>query len=172
MARTGAGDSWAAGAMAGFLATVPMSVAMGALHRRLPREDRRPLPPRKVMMRLAGALGLRQGMGERQRQVATAAGHFAYGAAGGALYARLCNALALPLALGGPAFGLAVWAASYLGVLPTLGLMRPATEHPVRYNALMIVSHLVWGGCLGVLVQYLRPATGSPGNAPHGRGDD
>jgi uncharacterized membrane protein YagU involved in acid resistance len=151
--------------MAGFLATVPMSVAMGALHRRLPREDRRRLPPRKVMMRLAHALGLRQKMGERQRQVATAAGHFAFGAAGGALYARLCDALALPPTIYGPAFGLAVWAISYLEVLPTLGLLRPATEHPVRYSALMIVSHLLWGGCLGLLVQSLRSARAGPGKA-------
>jgi hypothetical protein len=74
----------------------------------------------------------------------------------GALYGPLSRAIPLPAPLAGPAFGLAVWAANYLGVLPALGLLRPATEHPPRRNALMIAAHLVWGLATGLLVETFR----------------
>ena len=38
----------ATGAMAGFLATIPMTIAMELLHRRLPWTQRYPLPPREI----------------------------------------------------------------------------------------------------------------------------
>jgi uncharacterized membrane protein YagU involved in acid resistance len=82
--------------------------------------------------------------------------HFGYGAATGALYAPLARALRPPAVPGGVAFGLAVWGASYLGLLPALGILRPATEHPPRRTALMIAAHVVWGAVLGLLVAQLR----------------
>jgi uncharacterized membrane protein YagU involved in acid resistance len=53
----------------------------------------------------------------------------------------------------GATFGLGVWVASYLGLMPMLGILRPATRHPARRNALMIAAHLVWGGVLGGLMR-------------------
>jgi hypothetical protein len=55
----------------------------------------------------------------------------------------------------GVALGLGVWTASYLGVLPALGILRPATEHPARRTALMIAAHVVWGSALGSTLQAL-----------------
>ena len=49
------------------------------------------------------------------------------------------------------AYGLAVWTTGYLGLLPALGALRPATEHPPRRTALMIAAHVVWGAALGLL---------------------
>jgi uncharacterized membrane protein YagU involved in acid resistance len=51
--------------------------------------------------------------------------------------------------------GLAVWTGSYLGWVPALGILPPATEHPWRRNVMMIVAHLVWGMTLGAFVKGL-----------------
>jgi hypothetical protein len=48
-----------------------------------------------------------------------------------------------------------VWAASYLGLLPALRLLPPATNHPRHRTALMIAAHLVWGSALGAILQAM-----------------
>jgi putative membrane protein len=57
--------------------------------------------------------------------------------------------------LKGSLFGLIVWSGSYLGLLPGLEILSPATRHPAGRNALMIIAHIVWGSTLGVLVDSL-----------------
>ena len=52
--------------------------------------------------------------------------------------------------------GLGVWAGSYLGLLPALGLLSPATQHPPRRTAVMIAAHVVWGSALGIFTELLR----------------
>ncbi|HVF27979.1 MAG TPA: DUF6789 family protein [Pyrinomonadaceae bacterium] len=140
------------GALAGLAATVPMTAAMKLMHRLLPREERYPLPPRRVTMRLAEKAGVKEYLDEPERKALTVAGHFAYGAAVGALYAPLARKVPLAPPLAGAAYGLAVWTVSYLGWLPAANLITPATEHPARRNALMIVAHLVWGAAAGALI--------------------
>jgi uncharacterized membrane protein YagU involved in acid resistance len=129
-----------------------MTAAMKLMHRQLPRAERYPLPPRRVTMRLAEKAGVKQHLDEPERKALTIAGHFAYGAAVGALYAPLARNSPLRPPLTGATYGLAVWAVSYLGWLPAARLISPATEHPVRRNALMIAAHLVWGAATGALV--------------------
>ncbi len=55
----------------------------------------------------------------------------------------------------GMLFGLLVWIVSYLGLLPGLRVLTPATEHPVRRSALMVAAHLVWGWCVASVFQIL-----------------
>ena len=144
------------GAVAGFVATVPMTVAMELMHRQLPESERYPLPPREIVMEVAEEAGVKEHLDEPERLGATLAAHFAYGTAIGALYAPLAQKLELPPALGGAGYGLAIWAGSYLGWLPAMNILRPATEHPARRNALMIAAHLVWGSVTGVIVSRLN----------------
>jgi uncharacterized membrane protein YagU involved in acid resistance len=144
------------GALAGVVATVPMTVAMELMHRQLPAHERYPLPPREIMMEVAEEAGVKEQMDEPERIGMTLAAHFGYGAAVGALYAPLARRLPLPPALGGAAYGFIVWAGSYLGLLPAMGILRPATEHPPRRNALMITAHLIWGAAAGVLIDSLE----------------
>ena len=75
-----------------------------------------------------------------------------YGAAMGSLYALARSQRPRNDAVAsGMAFGIAVWAVSYLGLLPALKLYRSATEEPTERNVLMIGAHLVWGASLGLL---------------------
>ncbi|MGK9170991.1 DUF1440 domain-containing protein [Inquilinus limosus] len=152
------------GAIAGVVATTAMTLAADALFRRLPEAERYPLPPRELTEQVAAMAGVRDRLDEPNLQAATLASHFGFGAAVGALYGWfLLRAHPLPM-VGGTAYGLFVWTASYLGWVPALGWLRPATKHPARRNALMIAAHVVWGATLGLvadrLARALRPIAG------------
>ncbi|WP_019586359.1 hypothetical protein [Deinococcus apachensis] len=150
-------NSFLRSALAGCAATLPMSVWMlAAQHWLLPRRERYPLPPEQITEHAAEAVGL-DAVAEKEPvlKVATVINHFAYGAAAGSLYAPLRTLPGSPV-LKGCGLGLLVWTGSYLGLLPALGLLSPATEHPARRNALMIAAHLIWGGVTGVLAEGQR----------------
>jgi hypothetical protein len=110
------------GAVAGLGATVPMTAAMEALFRVLPKRERYPLPPRQIAMTLAENAGVKEHLNEPARTALTLAAHFGYGAATGSIYAPLARNYDWPSTSGGACFGLAVWGASYLGLLPMLGI--------------------------------------------------
>src|SRR5918995_363566 len=74
------------GALAGLVGTAAMTAAMRALHRRLPAQQRYPLPPREIIQEVLPEPAER-GFPEGHRQSLTMAAHFGYGAATGALYA-------------------------------------------------------------------------------------
>jgi hypothetical protein len=156
------------GLISGLAATAPMTAAMELLHRRLPPHERYPLPPRQITQRLTRKVGVERELDEPGHWALSLVSHFAYGGAAGGVYAYAAERLiprspqrgasVPPVAWGagfGAVYGLMVWAASYLGLLPAAGLMAPATRHPARRNALMIVAHLIWGATLGVLVEWL-----------------
>ena len=143
------------GALAGFVATLPMTWWMKFAHERLPEEERYPLPPREITMQVAEEVGIKKHLDEPQREGLTLAAHFSYGAAAGALYAPLSQSVSAPPLIKGASFGLAVWAGSYLGLMPALGILRPATKHPARRTALMIGAHVVWGSVAGLVVKAL-----------------
>lgn len=145
----------AKGTLAGFIATAPMTLAMAAMFHMLPRRQQYRLPPRQVTMNIFRHPAVRQQMDERDRSNLTLLSHFAYGAACGAAYAPLARWLRPPGAAGGVAHGLAVWSGSYLGWLPALGIMTPATKHPAERNALMIAAHVVWGAAAGALLERM-----------------
>ena len=140
-----------AGALDGLIATVPMTAVMEMLHDRLPADERYPLPPAELAEQVSGQPAGRGALGQGEGRAQALALHFAVGAAAGALYGPLAERLRPAPVLGGVAYGMAVWTAGYLGILPSLGLLRPATEHPPRRTALMIAAHIVWGTALGLL---------------------
>jgi uncharacterized membrane protein YagU involved in acid resistance len=158
------------GAACGCVATLPMSAAMAAAYCALPWSQQYSLPPRQITMTVAKAAGVASEMSESERNVATAAAHFGYGAAMGAIYGTFTRQGVAPSIGTGVAFGMAVWAGSYLGLLPAMRLMSPATQHPVERTLLMIGAHVVWGAALGSCMQRLDPHQGNPhqGN-PHQR---
>ena len=124
------------GALAGFVATLPMTAAMHRLHRRLPEEDRYPLPPREIIGSVAPELP------RNPASDTSLVAHFAYGALCGAAIAAVSRK---PSQASGMAAGVGIWLASYLGWIPGSKILKPATAHPAPRNATMILSHLVWG---------------------------
>ena len=146
----------AAGALAGLVATGPMTAVMELLHRALPPAERRPLPPRRVTMRAADAAGVGEELSEEQRVGATTAAHLAFGTAAGAVYGGLV-ARHLPLgpAANGVAYGLAVWASHYLGILPALDLYPPPSREPAGRTAANVAAHVAWGLVLGLVTDQL-----------------
>ena len=109
------------GAIAGIAGALAVTVAINELHRRRPRRERHPRPPTTDL---------------------DTASQFACGAACGALIS-VASVRISPIT--GAMAGIGVWTASTLGWLPGAGLLKPATLHPKRRNALMIGAHLIWG---------------------------
>ena len=140
-----------AGAVAGCVATAPMTVAMTAMHRLLPRAERYPLPPSEITAEVSKDVGLDGRIDEREHIALTMATHFAFGTTAGAIYGPVARRVNGQPLLSGIGFALLVWTVSYLGWLPAFGILRPATEHPARRNALMIAAHVIWGCVTGLL---------------------
>jgi hypothetical protein len=108
------------GGIAGFAGTLLMTSAMSRLHRRLPDEERYPLTPREIIDSAA-----EQAVVPLDNEAAmdlTTAAHFAYGAAAGSLIGAVNPRIG---ATEGALAGVAVWAASYLGWIPGVGLLKP-----------------------------------------------
>ncbi len=145
------------GAAAGLVATLPMTASMEAMFRFLPRHQQYALPPGEITAKLTDELGVSDKLDQPEHVTLTLFNHFAYGAAAGAVYGLVAAALQTKLrsapALKGVGWGFVVWSVSYLGLLPALGVLRPATKHPGRRNMLMIAAHLVWGSVLGLLTE-------------------
>jgi hypothetical protein len=145
----------AAGAVSGVLATAPMTAAMFAMHRALPRRERYAPPPWLIARQLVRRTGAEEVATPEQVSAFGWFSHFAYGGALGAAYAPLARRLPLPRRFSAPAYALALWAAGYLGWLPAARILTPATEHPARRNALMIAAHLVWAAACGAALAAL-----------------
>ena len=134
------------GAIAGFVGTAVMTAAMRRMHARLPARERYPLPPREITEIVA------RPPNETLAEDLSLAAHFGFGAAAGALLSTPEGDMPLRRGLIG---GLGVWAASYLGWVPALGILRPAHRHPLRRNALMIAAHFVWGAATALTAKEL-----------------
>jgi uncharacterized membrane protein YagU involved in acid resistance len=94
-------------------------------------------------------------MNKQQLLVASLVSHLGFGGAMGAIYGPLTRIVPLPSALKGIVFGMVVWVAAYLGLLPVVGISEAATRQPIQRNVLMIVAHLVWGAVTGVVMNLL-----------------
>lgn len=141
------------GAICGVVATGPMTAVMVLWHRRLPTRERYPLPPREITGAVAGKAGV--ALDAEAISVATLIAHFSYGGMAGGLYGLLSGAKVPQPETAGLLMGLLVWSLSYFGLLPALHILRPASQHPARRNALMLGAHFVWGACWCALYRVL-----------------
>lgn len=149
------------GAIAGFIATAPMSISMLIGWRLLPRREQYHLPPRLITEEITEQVGLEEHLGEKGLIGLTIASHFGYGALFGAIYTFFEQRIHLPSNLKGTLYGVAIWIGSYLGWLPAMGILTPATQHPWRRNLLMIIAHVIWGVTLSETVRKLAKTSGN-----------
>ena len=143
------------GAIAGLIATLPMTIVMLGLHQLEPFKEHNPLPPQKITRRAAQKSGVDKATSEDQIDLMTGVAHFGFGATAGSLYAPLANLSPLPAILSGLLYGLTVWFVSYQGWIPEANLMPPADKQSPQRNFLMIAAHLVYGSVLAGLVSWL-----------------
>jgi uncharacterized membrane protein YagU involved in acid resistance len=154
------------GGISGCIATVVMSgEMMGARKMGMMGAQ----PPERLSERLLHTAGIHHKKKTAQDLLAAVL-HLGFGTTMGALYAVLHRRLPMrTLApLQGILFGTAVWAISYKGWIPALGIMPPPEhDRPGRPQA-MVLAHWVYGGTLGKAVAVaadLRRRSGSPGQA-------
>ena len=140
-----------AGAAAGVVATVPMTMVMETLHERLPGEVPRPLPPREIAEGLAVKFGISRTLSERDIENLTLALHVGYAALTGALFSMVAPRHTARGVAAGAMFGLGVWATSSLGWLPGFGIRQPIKYDPLPRTGLMIAAHLAWGTAAGLV---------------------
>jgi hypothetical protein len=107
------------------------------------------LPPEKITENFLRYLGVRPRT--PLREAATTAGHFGYGAGLGTLFQLGGRVIPGPAPLRGALFGAAVWAVSYAGWLPAVGLMPPPDLDRPGRQAATLIGHLIFGAVLGGL---------------------
>lgn len=148
-------NGFIAGAISGAVATAPMTLFMSYLHRRLPKREQYPLPPRNITMKMADKVGVKNSLGESEKFTFTMINHFSYGAAIGSLYFPIAKLQKFPKVVSGMIYGLGVWSVSYMGWMPAIGLYPQVNKIPFKRNLLMIGAHLVWGAALGMMADSL-----------------
>jgi hypothetical protein len=146
------------GALAGYIASGPMTVVIHELQDRLPFWERYSLPPGRITRILVEERLLHTRLRRDQHRALMLVTHFGYGALMGALSnaaAWLLNGKELNPLLRGAVYAAVVWTGSYFGVLPALNVLPPAHRHPMRRNVVMIIGHLVWGVSTAILSDWM-----------------
>jgi len=148
---TGLVGAVANGVGAGVVATIAMSVPMLAADKLglMPEP-----PPEKITEDAMTAVGIEPAdRTERQENALATVTHVAFGASCGVVFALVRRRLGMraPAWLQGIPFGLGVWAVSYKGWVPALGILPPPEhDRPSRVRT-MIAAHVVYGVVLGAV---------------------
>jgi ribose/xylose/arabinose/galactoside ABC-type transport system permease subunit len=143
------------GAVGGVVGTAGMSAFMLAAGKMGLMGEQ---PPDKIAGAALDAAGIHAREEEAQDALATLL-HFGFGIGCGALFGVLHRRLPLrvPAAPHGMFFAFLIWATSYQGWIPALGIMPPAhRDHPRRPLA-MILAHFIYGALLGTVVARRSP---------------
>jgi hypothetical protein len=136
------------GAMAGTLATLPMSAVMIAAEKAGLMGQQ---PPEVITKRMLDELEVKRD--ESTNHAAASAMHLAFGAGAGALFnvARQRIDPSVPPVIAGIVFGLLVYGVSYSGWIPALNILpKPMHDRPGRQPS-MVAAHVVYGALLGAL---------------------
>jgi len=140
------------GVVAGLAGTAAMTVAQLAAARlrdepartRVPRAWSEAPAPAQVAKQAADAVGRGSHVTKQDVPRLTGAVHWSYGTGLGVLYALAVRALRPTPLLGGLGFGIGVWSAAYVQLVP-LGIYEPPWRYPLDELALDLSYHLVYG---------------------------
>jgi hypothetical protein len=89
----------------------------------------------------------------------THAMHWAYGTGWGAVYGLVAGTVAVRPLRGGLTFGAAVWAMSYVQLVP-MGLYEPPWRYPPQAMAQELGYHLAYGAGVGAAEHLLATSRG------------
>ncbi len=140
-----------AGALGGVAGGVAMTVLMTQVAPRVVPKSMLPDPPApvKTVRWAERQVDRPQALSGKSEQAAAMAAHLAYSAVTGAGYGLARSSIRavrnVPTPAAGALFGLLVWAASFQGLLPALGVMKATTEHPPKRWPAPLMGHTVFG---------------------------
>ena len=159
-------SKYVGGALGGAIATAPMTLAMAAINQLLATDERLPLPqePELIVRELLRRSGLGAHIDDANQHRLSWCAHIAYGSGCGAVFAGFASAKRQRSPAEAAGFGLLIWALSYCGWLPSLGILPPPPRRPLGRNVLLVASHLVWGTALGIALEQLIGNRQEPGN--------
>lgn len=146
-------DAVLEGALAGAVATIPMSAVMYAAKQVGLMGE---YPPEIIAEKSLDAAGIRSD--EDVNDAAATVAHLGFGASAGALFGLLLRRTELPVSpvVQGVGYGLLVYAVSYNGWIPALHVMpEPEHDRPGRQPS-MVAAHVVYGAVLGALAGRRR----------------
>ena len=140
------------GALAGTMATVPMTIAIWA-GRKL--DMLRTPPPAQITANVARRTEAVDVQSPEAFTATWLAAHVGFGAGTGALYALVRRRLPMGTGPAGLLFGGVVWAYNYLGIFPALNLYPSPEEDRNSRVAVMLAAHAVYGVSLAELERRL-----------------
>jgi uncharacterized membrane protein YagU involved in acid resistance len=144
------------GALAGLVGTAAMTGAQAVAAKLRGRSAGTGVPrtwadapaPAQVAKQAADAIGEGEHVTRQDVPLLTNAVHWSYGTGLGVLYALAARVLKPSPLLGGLGFGVGVWSAAYVQLVP-LGIYEPPWRYPAGELALDLSYHLVYGAAVG-----------------------
>lgn len=156
-------DSLIRGAAAGAAGTAVMTVMRTQVAPRVMPAETMPeeFTPKKAVQWAEQRLGEPNALSEAQEEKAAMAAHFGYGSGAGAAYALLRESVLrkLPPPLAGMLFGAGLWAISFEGWMPALGVQEATTEKPPRKWPAPVMMHLLYGVSTALALEALDRAS-------------
>ena len=152
-------DTIVHGALAGAAGTAVMTLMMKKVSPKVMPADMRPdeFPPKRVVAWAEEQAGEPNALTESQEQKVAMGAHFAYGSGSGVAYGILRRQMpGIPAPLVGMTFGVGLWAFSFEGWMPALGVQEATTEKPVKKWPAPIMMHMVYGASTAMAYEALE----------------
>lgn len=151
------------GGLGGAVGTLVMSLCM-FLARRLGAMGNQ--PPELITAAALDTAGLPR---DRESQdVLSVLAHFGFGIVAGSAFALVSPRLRppLPIPVQGMIYATGIWAVSYGGIVPALGIMPPPDRDRPDRPIIMVLVHWIYGAVLGAVIQ--RAGARNDGIVAHG----
>ncbi len=152
-------DPMVRGALAGAAGTAVMTLMMRKAAPKMIPDEMRPdeFPPKRVVEWAEEQAGMPHALTESQEMKVAMGAHFAYGSGSGAVYGLLRSQLdGLPAPLMGALFGVGLWAVSFEGWMPALGVQEATHEKPPKKWPMPIMAHMVYGVTTALAYEALQ----------------
>jgi putative membrane protein len=139
--ETGSGRSLAKGLLAGLIGGLVATAAKNFAEKIYPpRAHGEPEPPKVLVEKIAG-----HELVESQKEVATEAIHWGFGALTGAAYGALVEYYPAASVRDGAGFGMALSSLTHGTVLPAMGLAAKPEDQTARERTSEMATHVVYG---------------------------